>query len=254
MLRSLKTLFDYKVCATDSDVGSVRDFYFDNEQWAIRYLVVDTGGFWSGPSKVLISPLGFGKVDWETRTFFLDLTRDKVKNSPEIGFDTKVTRTYEQDYFQYYNWPHYWGYDGVDGESPDLGVPEKAISPVKKEVTSSEQSSLVSMKEISDCRIIGSDGEIGHVQDMIVDDETWATRYLVVDTRNWWHGKSVILASHWIDQVNHFEKTVMINLTRDAIKASPEWHPDLPVNREYEMRLYDYYGRPAYWPDQKKHG
>lgn len=252
MLRSLKAMLDYKVCATDNDIGSVHDFLFDGKQWAVRYLAVDTGNFWKGPGQVLISPLGFGRVDWETRTFFLGLTRDKVNNSPHIGVDAKVTRAYEREYFRYYAWPFYWGYGNVWGEWECPAILAKSAPSAGKDDAEGDGSCLVSMRMISGYRILGSDEEIGHVQDFIVDDESWVCRYLVVDTRNWWHGKSVVLAAHWIEEVDHKAKTVMINLPRDVIRKSPEWHPDLPVNREYEMRLYDYYGRPVYWPDEKK--
>lgn len=252
MLRSLKALEDYKVNATDGDIGSVRDFYFDDEHWTVRYLVVDTGGFWAGPSQVLISPIAFGNVDWTTRKFHLDLLREKVKNSPHIGLDKPVSREYERDYFRYYNWPYYWGYGGVWGDWGYPGVLAKTPWSEPLVETPPRETHRISVREVSGYRIMGSDEEIGHVQDIIVDDESWAIRYLVVDTRNWWSGKSVILAPHWIERIDPATQTVHINLPREVIKNSPEWMPDQPVNREYEMRLYDYYGRPAYWPDDKK--
>lgn len=252
MLRSLKAVQDYKVSASDGDIGSVSDFLFDVEHWTIRYLVVDNGGFWAGPSKVLISPIAFGKVDWATRMFHLELTREKVKNSPHVDLDGHVSREFERAYYQYYNWPYYWGYGGIWG---DWGYPALLAKTTRIEGesdTSSTTSSLISVHEISGYKIQGKDDEIGHVQDIIVDDETWGIRYIVVDTRKWWSGRSVILAAHWIEKVDQIEQTVHINLPREVIKNSPEWFPDLPVNREYEMRLYDYYGRPAYWPEEKR--
>lgn len=252
MMRSLKALEDYKVSANDGDIGSVRDFYFDDEHWTVRYLVVDTGGFWAGPNQVLISPIAFGPVDWSTRKFHLNLTKEKVENSPQIGLDATVSREYERDYFRYYNWPYYWGYGGVWGDWGSPGA--MAASPwtegeLDKPVRDAHR---ISMKEIAGYTIHGSDKEIGHVQDLIVDDDTWAIRYLVVDTRSWWSGKSVILAPHWIERIDLDKRIVHINLPQEVIRNSPEWMPDQPVNREYEMRLYDFYGRPAYWPDNKR--
>jgi hypothetical protein len=83
------------------------------------------------------------------------------------------------------------------------------------------------------------------VDDFIVDDTTWAIRYMVIDTSNWWFGKKVLLAPHWADSVSWAERNVYVNMTRQAIKSSPEWDATAAINREYETRLYDYYGRPV---------
>jgi uncharacterized protein YrrD len=114
-----------------------------------------------------------------------------------------------------------------------------------------DNANLRKVEEVIGCRIEGTDDELGKVQDFIVDDATWAVRYIVVDTGNWWSGKSVILASHWIDKIDEKQGEVFVNLPREMIRNSPEWKPDQPVNREYEARLFDYYGRPTYWTDEK---
>jgi hypothetical protein len=95
--------------------------------------------------------------------------------------------------------------------------------------------------------IQGKDEAIGHIDDFIVDDETWEVRYLVIDTKNWWFGKKVLVSPHWANRISWLEKTVYVDMSRQAIKDCPEWNPDAGVNREYEARLYDYYGRPVYW-------
>ena len=92
-----------------------------------------------------------------------------------------------------------------------------------------------------------TDGEVGHVDDLIVDDETWGFRYMVVDTRNWLPGRKVLISVEWIESVSWLENEVQVDVASEAIKNSPEFDPSQPVNREYEMVLYDYYGRPKYW-------
>ena len=106
---------------------------------------------------------------------------------------------------------------------------------------------LRSARDIRGYHIQGSDEEIGHIADFIIDDETWEVRYLVIDTSNWWVGKKVLVAPHWASRINWEQSKVHVALSRETIKNSPEWNPAAAVNREYEARLYDYYGRPAYW-------
>ena len=252
MLRSLKDLESYKVHATDGDIGKVTDFLFDDQHWTIRYLDTDTGGFWKSSGRVLISPISFQQADWATRKFHLSLTQEKVKNSPSIDMDKPVSRQYERDYSQYYGWPYYWGF----GETMAWGV---GIYPGSlAEIPAGDERGrsraeigdphLRSAREVAGYHVHGSNGSIGHIADFIVDDETWAIRYLVIDTSNWWFGKKVLVPPYWTQRISWAENMIYINLTKEAIKNSPEWNPEALVNREYETRLYDYYGRPAYWP------
>lgn len=252
MLRSLKDLASYKVSAVDGEVGAVTDFLFDDQHWTTRYLITDTGGFWSGPNRVLISPLSFRQIDWEMRLFHVGLTQDKVKHSPSVDLDLPVSRQYEREYSQYYGWPYYWGFAGTwawgAGAYPlALKDSSNKAAPKRPEETDDDPH-LRSVKAVTGYHVNGRDGEIGHIEDFIVDDETWTIRYLVVDTSNWWFGKKVLVAPHWAHRISWSESMVYLALTKDQIKNSPEWKPTEPVNREYEARLYDYYGHPTYWP------
>ncbi len=252
MLRSAKELEGYTVTATDGDIGTVRDIYFNDAHWTIRYLIVDTSGFWQEAHQVLISPLAFQNVEWATQRFHLSITGERVKNSPRAELDRPVSLQFEQTYFQYYNWPYYWGKEGLWG---DWSAPKELaqgawVTPQPSQAKYDHH--LRSVKEVVGYRIAGSDEEIGHVQDLIVDDQTWAIRYLVVDTTTWWSGKSVLMAPHWIERISWEEKTVYLGLPRETIKNAPQWQPGSPVDRDYELRLYDFYGRPAYWLDEDK--
>ncbi|HEY3355447.1 MAG TPA: PRC-barrel domain-containing protein [Polyangia bacterium] len=252
MLRSVREFEGYQVVATDDDLGSVRDFYFDDEHWAIRYLVVDTGAFFSG-RRVLVSPVSFRHAEWSTRQFHLALTRERVKNSPSIDLDKPVSRQYEREYFRYYGWPYYWGFGGIwGGEAFPSALGSRAWSEPQRPAEDAGDPHLRSVREVVGYHIEGTDGAIGHVADFIVDDETWAIRYLVIDTRNWWLDRKVIVAPHWATSISWAERKVHLDLSRETIKHSPAWHADAPVNREYEARLYDYYGRPAYWRNGDK--
>ena len=251
MLRSVKDLERYTVNGTDGDVGSVVNFLFDDERWVLRYLVVQTGGsLLLDGRRVLISPISFRKAEWETHRFHVALTLDKVKNSPGVDTDKPVSRQHERDYSGYYGYPHYWGYSGLwgMGSYPGLlmtGPWNNALAQQSEEASGDVH--LRSAKEVFEYHIQGSDGAIGHVEDLIVDDESWEIRYLVIDTRNWWFGKRVLVAPHWASRISWDERRVHVDMSRQAIKDSPEWDPTAAINREYEARLYDYYGRPAYW-------
>ena len=251
MLRSLKDLERYTVSATDGDIGSVVDFLLDDERWIVRYLVVETGGFLGG-HRVLISPISFRNADWATRSFHLALTLDKVKNSPSVDTDKPVSRQHERDYYGYYGYPFYWGYSaswGMGAYPSLLATGERQEAPVDHSKKATSDVHLRSIREILRYKIQGNDEAIGHLDDFVVDDQSWEVRYLAVDTAIWWFGKKVLVAPNWISRVSWSERTVHVKMSRQAIKDSPEWNATAAVNREYETRLYDYYGRPAYWSD-----
>jgi uncharacterized protein YrrD len=250
MLRSLKDMEQYTVGATDGDVGNVVDFFLDDERWVIRYLIVNTGGLFDG-RHVLISPISFGEVGWPKQRFNLGLTVDKIKNSPNVDTDRPVSRQHEREYFGHYGYSHYWDYSGLWGTGND---PRVLAFSGGEEVTPDTIDGpgdihLRSARELRGYHIQGSDDSIGHVADFIVDDQTWEVRYLVVDTRNWWFGKKVLIAPHWANRVSWEERKVFVNLSRRAIKDSPEWCQTDVISRHYEERLHTHYGRRAYWDD-----
>jgi hypothetical protein len=248
MLRSLKELRDYILAAKDGHIGRTRDFLFDDTAWTIRYMVADTGT-WLPRKKVLISPVSLGQPDWKSHLFQVTLTKKQIEKSPPLESDAPVSQEYERRWHEYYNWSPYWYGGGIWGAGP---LPQGLIEGArpkgdKPAVVEAPAHNLRSTTEVMGYHIQAKDGEIGHVEDFIVDDASWAIRYMAVDTRNWIPGKKVLVAPTWITDIEWAEGKVHVDLTRKLMKNGPEYDPRTLVNREYEIRLYDYYGRPKYW-------
>jgi sporulation protein YlmC with PRC-barrel domain len=234
MLQSVKDLRGIAIQATDGEIGKVYDFYFDNETWTVRYLVVETGSWFSG-KRVLISPVVLGRPDLEEELFPISLTREQIENSPDTDTEGPISRQHEMELHAYYGWPMYWG------GGPYVGAE-------KMEAVAVEQEPCIrSVREVMGYHIKAIDGEIGHVHDFLVDDENWEIRYMVVDTRNWWPGKEVLVSPQWIETVNWDEAKVHVDLTKESIRSSPEYENLSAISREYEEKLFEYYKRRKYW-------
>ncbi len=265
MLRTLKELHDYTIGAVDGVIGHVKDLYLDDEAWVVRYLVVDTGGWLSG-RKVLISPMAIGEPDWADQLLPASITKEQVKNSPDLDTDKPVTRQHELAYSGYYGYPVYWGGMGYWGSGmyPNgllpgyggFGSPQAIREDAQNARAPAEEAHadphLRSCKAITGYHIRASDGEIGHVCGMLIDDETWAVRYLVVDTSNWWIGHQMLVAPQWIEGVSWEEGSVSVKLTRQAVKDAPAFEPTGSLTREDEARLHEHYGHTGYWAEGKK--
>ena len=250
MLQSLKNLEGYTAGAVDGDIGIVVDVLLDDERWIVRYLVVQAGGaLILDGRRVLISPISFRNVDWKTRRFHLSLTMDKVKNSPSIETDKPVSRQHESAFSFYYDYSNYWGASGLWGAGayPPLLASNRRSDALADRSHHLSDVHLRSAIEVRGYHINGADGIIGHVDDFVVDDETWEVRYLVIDTRNWWFGKKVLVDPRWASSVSWEKSQVHVDMSRKNIKNSPEWNGKTPISREYEARLFDHYGRHAYW-------
>lgn len=251
MLRSLNDLLGYTATATDGDIGKVRNFLLDDESWTVRYLVVEPGTFLDG-RQVLISPVSVRDAAWKGHRFHLDLTREKVWNSPSVEADKPVSRQHEGDFSRYYGFPHYWRKAGHwDHASPTdpLSVGGSGGAP-RRTTPQSGPSGDVHLRSAVDVRkyhVQGTDGAIGHVTDFLVDDERWEIRYLAIDTRDWWPGRKVLVPPLWATRISWEESRVYLKLSRDEVRKSPEWRPGAAVDREYEARLHDHYGRLGYW-------
>lgn len=251
MKRSIKSLLGYTLKETDGEIGKVEEFYFDDQSWIIRYLIVKTGN-WFSEKKVLLSPGVVQKSDWEHKEFFVSLTREQIVDSPDIDTEKPVSRQQEEQLSAYYPWEGYWETDsyahggGIFGMMPsELYESENIQSQnVDNDNPENNNSHLRSTKEVIGYHIHATDGEIGRVTDYIVDDTTWEIKFLVVMTGNWLDGRKVLLAIKWIQEVNWDNSVVIVNITTEAVNASPEFDPSQGVNDAYEHTLYDYYGRP----------
>ncbi len=245
MLRSVDSLIGYKLLATDGDLGKVKDLYFDDQAWAVRYIIADTGG-WLAGRRVLISPVDVGEPDWSANVLPVGMSKKQVEESPPASEEQPVSRQYEEELSAYYGWPLYWT-PSPAGVPAQAGVPAMERAVEKAGEKEQNDPHLRSAREVTGYYIEALDGEVGHVKDLIVETGPWMLRYLVADTRNWLPGRKVLIARNWIDSISWKGKKVTVDLTQEEIKGSPEYDPAQPVNRQYETRLYDYYGRPAYW-------
>lgn len=255
MLRSIEEIRGYRIEATDGKIGKVSDFLFEDEHWTVLYLVADTGDWLTG-KKVLISPAACrGKPDWKSRHVPVSLSRKMVENSPDISTDEPVSRERAREGAEYYRWSSsLYAYplipaSVVEQEASFFPVPG-AESDRTGGRNGENRRTLRSSAEVATYAIHARDGDIGHAEDFIVDDDTWRIMYLVVNTRKLLPGKKVLVARLWIQDVDWLKSQLHVDLTRDEIKNSPGFDPSAPINREYEHVLYDYYGRPKYWEEQ----
>jgi PRC-barrel domain protein len=262
MLRDSKALEGCAIGATDGTIGEVKDLYFDDDAWTIRYLVVATGA-WLSNRRVLISPCAIGQPQWAEKVLPASLTQEQVKNSPDIDTDKPISRQHEIQYLKYYSYPSYWGGAGLwgVGVNPNLlplgsgfdgSADPYSQSPGDHDRLETGQhphadQHLRSCNAVMKYHIRATDGDIGHVYGLLVDDETWAIRYLIVDTSNWWLGHRVLLAPQWIDAVSWADGEVSVDLTRQAVKDSPPYDAAVSLGREQETDIYQHYARAGYW-------
>ena len=226
MLRSIKQLYGDKLGASDGEIGHVKDFYFDDRNWAIRYLVADTGA-WLPGRQVLLSPYSLGRLDQAERVLRVNLTRKQIEDSPSIDMHKPVSRQYEEEYYQYFGWPYYWRGDGLWGMSgfPILDLP---ATPLPSEMGAASESEaerpdahLRSTQSVHGYQL-KSGGEIaGHICDFMVDAESWAIAQLVVRTGHRLSGKEVLVEIKNVSRVSYEESTVFADLTGGAINQNP---------------------------------
>jgi hypothetical protein len=248
MQKSTKDLKGINIVATDGDIGNVDDFYFDDKSWTIRYLLASTGNYFVGKD-VLISPFAIGKADVSSGQINVMLTRKQVDASPSIDIGKPVSSQHEVSYYDYYGYPYYWKGPYLWGPVYYPQLPDADHEIVEERRAEREEAGdlhLRSATKVTGYHIEATDGDLGHVEEFIIDDETWEIRYIVVDTSNWLLAKKVLIAPRWIERVSWDDAKVYISLSREAIKSGPEYHPDA-LNREYEGKLYDHYDRPKYW-------
>lgn len=190
MLRSLKRIYGEKLAATDGEIGAIKDFYFDDLNWLIRYLVVDTGN-WLAGRKVLISPHSLASRPASGKVMRVGLTRKRIERSPSIGSQNPVLRDYEQQYYKYYGWRPYWTADATNIVGPQR-----------------QTAHLRSTRAVNGYLVRVGDETIGHVCDFMVETKDWAIGQLVVKTGHRLSGSDTLMSTKQVDRINHDDSTV----------------------------------------------
>jgi uncharacterized protein YrrD len=245
MLNSVKKLRGVTAAAIDGEVGTIKDVYFDDDKWTIRYFIIETGGWFTGRT-VLISPLSVLGADWPGGGVRLNLTREQIKNGPDIDTDKPVSRQHEAELLNHYGYPYYWAVPLVWGYTADPTIQADRASDYAdgaetqrmKEQRNPADPHLRSGREVAGYQIQATDGSVGHVEDFMFDSDDWSIQLMVVDTRNWLPGKHVLISPQRIDRVDWASSKVFVNVTRDHVEHSPEFDSMNQPPREARSDLY----------------
>lgn len=252
MLHSAKDMKGFKVLSSDGEAGTVKDFYFDNDNWAIRYFVVDTGGWLSG-RLVLLSPLSVAGVDWPAEALQVNVSKKQIEDGPGIDTEKPVSRQHETEFFDYYGYPYYWAGPYLWGTSAlpataggammTPATPAMEGAP-RAEAARDEQTdeSLRSYAEVKGYDIEATDDSVGHVEDFLIDDRDWSIKLMVVDTRDWLPGKDVLISPRRIKSISWLDKVVNVNATRQEVENSQEFDSSLLKD---ESRIEELYRHPS---------
>ena len=247
MNRNLKSLIGFTLKETNGEIGKVDEFYFDDNSWTIRYLIVKTGS-WLFGRKVLISPQAVQTPDWANEVFPVNLTKEQIKNSPDIDTEKPVSKQQEDQLYEYYPWgrdPYEHGagiFGTMPGELYNTEVPLET-TPVTEKTSDKEHNDqhLRSTDKVTGYSIMATDGDIGKVNDYIFDDATWKIKFFIVDAGSWLNSKKVLLSTQMIKEVNWDESTVVVNTSMEAVKNSPPFDNSSSKYDEEEQKQYDYY-------------
>jgi uncharacterized protein YrrD len=219
MLHSIEQRYGEKLRATDGEIGHVRDFYFDDKNWTVRYVVADTGR-WLAGRQVLISPHALGHLYPNGKVLLVNLTRKQVEESPSIEEHKPVSRQHEEEYHRHYGYPHYaesWPLWGL-AEYPVV-VPPPPPNATKRHGVDSH---LRSARVVQSYNVEASDGGIGRVADFLIDGRTWVLREIVVETGHWYSGKEISIPTDKISRISYDESSVYVDSTKAAIMEAAQ--------------------------------
>jgi hypothetical protein len=248
MLRHHSQYKGYAIHASDGVIGIVSDLLFNDATWLVRWLVVDTGNWLSG-LRVLLPPSALAHVNHIDHQFSVRLTKQQVKDCPDIKTDSPVSRQSEASIYGYYGWSPYWAtgsYLGMVGFSGGMASPEvmQRARELDNAQRKNDDTALRSIEEVTGYHVHASDGEIGHIADFLVEDDDWSVHYLVVDTKNWWPGKKVLISPLSVRKIVWEDRVVNLGANRQKVKDSPDYDPSMTIDPIYEKNYRNYYGDP----------
>ena len=236
---SIKALCNYRVVGEDGLIGGVAEFYFDDLNWTIRYLVVNTGHWYSG-RQVLICPASVGEPNRKAHLIPVFLTREQVDNWPEAEAVKPVWRQMETELSRRFGWA-YWGAAGYLIGGVMVPPPPRALSDSSPLQIERPGGNLRSSNEVIGYHIEARDGQTGHVEDFLLDDSTWTIQFIVADIRNWLPGKKVLIVPQLVEKITWADRTVSVDMHRETIRNSPKYDSRLPRSESFEQLVHDYY-------------
>jgi uncharacterized protein YrrD len=244
MERNIYSLTGYNLKASNGEIGEVKEFYFDDETWKIRYMVVKTGG-WLSDREVLIAPQAIENVNLLDRFFKVSLTKKQISDSPNIDTHKPVYRRQEIELYDHYAWEAYWlsgfypgGYLGVSVPFPSIEHKELIPPGYDKEVPKDDLH-LRSTKKVTGYHVHAKDGDVGHIDDFVIDDQSWEVLYLVIDTHNWVGGKKVSVPMAHILNVDWDNSKIYLDITISAVQKSKLFEDAMfnPRNSDHEIKV-----------------
>jgi uncharacterized protein YrrD len=233
MLFSFENIRGYRIRAIDDEIGALRDLLFEDAGSAVRYLVVETGG-WLFGREVLLAPAAVGSVDPDGRAIETGLTTGQIKDSPSLGDEQAISREHEELLHRHYDWTPYWQGTTAAGLAPQWGLlglppPVATDDPIARELAAAEREradpALRSAREVVGYHVVARDGDVGQVVDLLVDDANWTIRNLVVDTGNWLPGKKVLIGPDRLRSVDWPGRFIELDLSRADVESGPEYEP-----------------------------
>jgi hypothetical protein len=210
----------------DGEIGHVKDVYFDDQNWAVRYVVANTGS-WLPGRLVLLPPHVFGGFHLSGKLLGITLTRSQIEDSPSIEAHMPVSRQYEAEFYRYYGLPYYWQGSGLWGMSgfPIIQTPEPAIPSVPfDELASQSERADAHLRSAADLHgylVKGSDDEIGQLGDLLMDERSWTIQELVIKTGHWLSGREVPIPTSAVERISFEESTVFVNMTQADVENVP---------------------------------
>jgi uncharacterized protein YrrD len=220
--RALHDITGMRIHATDGDLGHVHDVYFEDGRWLVRYLEVDTR-HWLLDRHVLLTPSAVQSIDWEHGRIHVALTREQVRNSPDIDSHKPVSRQRETQVQEYFQWPfqssdRVWERAELAAELHTLMLEtsgREVTAPLPEQTK--DDPHLWSARALSDYGLEGTDGDLGRVDDLLVEEDAWAIRHIVIGARSWLSAKWFLVPVDRIQGISWGAKRVRVSQGSETV-------------------------------------
>ncbi|MFG6120272.1 PRC-barrel domain-containing protein [Thalassobacillus sp. B23F22_16] len=260
MLYFASTLKNYNIQAKDGELGKVKDLYFDDRKWTVRYLVADTRK-WLPGKKVVVSPSGVKAVDTEEQVIHVENNKEDIRNNAALEEKQDFSYEKEMELSDTFGWKQYWTGEFLWGgyltpmdpmeEPARAAEPQTTKEPPINDNVHGRNDKLRSTEnikgEFKHGVVHGENGKIGYIKDITIDEDTWRIRYLLVDTSEWSTKERVLLSPDWLQSVDWLANDFYIDLKLETIEEGPNYEKDQRVTKEFEEIIYQKYRKEPYW-------
>lgn len=267
MLISLKQLTDFELYSVDGKAGRINDTLFDRKDWSLKYIVDKSSKLLS--REIAVSYEAIAEINWQARKVYLRYSQEQIRQSPSVkakkslndppkAFRRQPVQVFHYDWVMNREETYNNEFTGTQEEAGSAVISDSGdytnhsgTGGARYVVQDEEYGTpvLQSTDKAIGLKISTKTGDLGVVEDFIVDDSNWLIQFMIIATQKNLRGKRILVAPEAISWINWKQKHITVDLDKEKLAGCPNFNLLFPLVNDSKKMLYEQYECLQFWKE-----